>query len=250
MTYQQWHKAFGHPSPEYLRDNNYSDTSTIPKVPKDWQCETCVISKSTKRKPMLTPPEEHCKNPQDVIYCDLSGKFLKESFGKSNYYVTFIDDCTRYACVYPIHAKSDTVKAFADFIRERQVHNQAVIKRVRTDNGGEYVNAEMLKVLTRFGIKHDHTPRILMNLMAQPNGTIVPLLQQLTLCWLAYLQLYRLKPSQPPSIFGIDSLTDSQENPPRMNLSTTRSGRSIIYAPTGPKFSFIYQRRKDKLERN
>ena len=35
MTYQQWHEAFGHPSPDYLKSNNYSDASNIPKVPKD-----------------------------------------------------------------------------------------------------------------------------------------------------------------------------------------------------------------------
>ena len=158
MTYQQWHEPFGHPSPEYLKDNNYSDASTITKVPKDWQCETCITSKSTKRKPMSTPPEERCKKPFDLIHSELSGKFSKESFGKSNYYVTFIDDCTRYAWIYTIRAKSNTVKVFADFIQERWVHNQAVIKRFRTDNGDEYVNAGMLKVLTRFGIKHDRTP--------------------------------------------------------------------------------------------
>ena len=158
MTYQQWHEAFGHPSPEYRKDNNYSDAFTIPKVLNDWQCETCITSKSTKRKPISTTPGERCKNPFDLINSDLSGNFSKESFGKSNYYVTFIDNCTRYAWIYPIRAKSDTVKVFADFIQERWVHNQAVIKRFRTDNGGEYVNAEMLKVLTRFGIKDDRTP--------------------------------------------------------------------------------------------
>ena len=107
---------------------------------------------------MSTPPEQRCKNPFDLIHSDLRGKFSKESFGKSNYYVTFIDHCTRYGSIYPIRAKSDTVKVFADFIQERWVHDQAVIKRFRTDNGDEYVNAEMLNVLTRVGIKHDHTP--------------------------------------------------------------------------------------------
>jgi len=40
ITYEQWHEALGHPSPDYLKSNNYSDATNLPKVPKDWQCET------------------------------------------------------------------------------------------------------------------------------------------------------------------------------------------------------------------
>jgi len=51
VTYQQWHEALGHPSPEYIKSNNYCDDIKREKVPKDWQCETCITCKSTKRKP-------------------------------------------------------------------------------------------------------------------------------------------------------------------------------------------------------
>jgi len=49
MTYQQWHEALGHPSADYLKSNNYSDATNLPKVPKAWQCEICITSKGTKR---------------------------------------------------------------------------------------------------------------------------------------------------------------------------------------------------------
>ena len=51
-----------------------------------------------------------------------------------------------------------------------------MIKRFRTDNGGEYVNAEMLKVLTRFGIKHDRTrayPHESKGIVERYNRTII-----------------------------------------------------------------------------
>jgi len=80
------------------------------------------------------------------------------SFGKSNYYVTFIDDCTRYAWVYPIYAKSDTVKIFTSFISARHTQDKVTIKRFRTDNGGEYANAAMLTLLVKKGIVHDLSP--------------------------------------------------------------------------------------------
>jgi len=107
MTYEQWHEALGHPSPDYLKSNNYSDATNLPKVPQDWQCEICITSKSTKRKPTsTTDTETRSETLFELIHFDLSGNFPQPSFGKSNYYVTFIDDCTRYAWIYPIHAKS------------------------------------------------------------------------------------------------------------------------------------------------
>ena len=36
LPYQQWHEALGHPSPDYLKSNNYSDATNLPKVLKDW----------------------------------------------------------------------------------------------------------------------------------------------------------------------------------------------------------------------
>jgi len=117
MTYQQWHEALEHPSPDYLKGNNYSDPTKLPRVPKDWQCGTCINSKSTKRKPTSTTDTGTRSDILfELIHSDLSGRFSKTSFGKSHYYVTFIDDCTRYTWIYPIHAKSDTVKVFTSFV--------------------------------------------------------------------------------------------------------------------------------------
>ena len=158
MTYQQWHEALGHPSPKYLNSTHYSDTPTIPSIPKGWQCETCITSKSTKYKPKSIDEYERSKIPFELIHSDLSGKFSKPSFGNAWYYVTFIDDCTRYTWIYPLKAKSDTIKVFTQFIQERQTQDNAVIKRFRTDGGGEYVNNEMLKLFYKHGIIHDMTP--------------------------------------------------------------------------------------------
>jgi 5'-3' exoribonuclease 2 len=60
------------------------------------------------------------------------------SFGGSRYYVTFIDDYTRYTCVYFLKSKDEVLEKFKEF------HNFATnltgkhIKVLRTDNGGEY----------------------------------------------------------------------------------------------------------------
>ena len=98
MTYQQWYKALRYPSPDYLKGDNYSDASKLSNVLKDWQCQTCIISKSIKQKPTTTTnTKTRSGTPFELIHSELSGKFSKTSFGQSNYYVTFIDDYARYA---------------------------------------------------------------------------------------------------------------------------------------------------------
>jgi len=69
-----------------------------------------------------------------------------------------MDDCTRYAWIYPIQAKSDTIKVFTSFIYACHTQDNTIIKRFRTDNGGEYVNAAMLTLLDKQDIVHDLTP--------------------------------------------------------------------------------------------
>ena len=96
ITYQQWHEALGYPSPDYLKTNNYSDVTTLPKIPKDRQCKTCNTSKGIKPKSTTRTAIDHAKEYFDLIDTNLSGRFSKTSFSKSNYNIKCIDDCTRY----------------------------------------------------------------------------------------------------------------------------------------------------------
>lgn len=50
------------------------------------------------------------------------------------------------------------VKIFASFIQQRWIQDHVVIKRFRTDNGGESVNTVILTLLDKHGIIPDWTP--------------------------------------------------------------------------------------------
>ena len=181
MTYQQWHEALGHPTPDYLKSNNYSDATNLPQVPKDWQCKTCMTSKSIKRKP-TSMTDIRSDTLCELIHSYLSGKFYKTSFAKSHSYVPFIDNCARYTWIYPIHAKSDTVTVFTSFIYARYTPDNAIIKRFRTDNGGEYVTAAMLTLLDKQGIVQDLSPAYSHESNGVANDTIEQLSLLLALC--------------------------------------------------------------------
>jgi len=75
------------------------------------------------------------------------------------YYITFIDDFTRYAWIAFLIKKSDAKDAIKNFVRsaERQ-HTSIKIQRFHNDNGGEYVNDDLLNYYESAGITVEHTP--------------------------------------------------------------------------------------------
>jgi len=83
------------------------------------------------------------------------------SLGGSKYFVTFIDDYTRYTEVVMLKNRS-VISAFKKYmlrIRRESGHN---IKILRTNNAKEYTSTEFNKLLESEGIKHEltvHTPQ-------------------------------------------------------------------------------------------
>jgi transposase InsO family protein len=106
---------------------------------------------STKQKPL------HAKRPFELIHSDLSGRWSQPSFGKSEYYITFVDDYSKYTWVKFLRRKSDATKAIHDFVSEHDRQGQSIL-RFRTDNGGEYVNKELEGFFQSKGIIHELTP--------------------------------------------------------------------------------------------
>jgi len=144
-SYEVWHQALGHPSMlnNAEIDNLYSDSCLIPKPAKNFRCHACALSKSTHHKPTEGTGYNNAIRRFELIHTDLSGKFSVPSIGKRNYYITFIDECTRYSAIVFLMKKSDATSAIKSFVRQIEKQYDAKIQRFRHDNGGEYVNDEL-----------------------------------------------------------------------------------------------------------
>jgi len=60
--------------------------------------------------------------------------------GGKNYFVTFIDDYSKYTKVYLIKNKDEAFAMFLSYKTEVQNQLDKKIKRIRSDRGGEYVS--------------------------------------------------------------------------------------------------------------
>ena len=73
----------------------------------------------------------------EIVHIDISGPYSTTICG-SRYFLTFIDDFSRYGYLYLIKEKSDALDKFKVFKLEDEKQIGKVIKIVRSDRGGEY----------------------------------------------------------------------------------------------------------------
>lgn len=156
---------------EKARRKAFLDADIIPALPvSSFNCPACMMAKSTHHVPKPThhtsqnrhPATEsttpHNRRRLDLIYSDLCGPFPIPSLGGSIYYISFIDDVTRVTWVQFLKRKSDASTIIKNFTLEMETQYDAHIKAFQTDNGGEYINHDLLAFFKSKGIKHRLTP--------------------------------------------------------------------------------------------
>ena len=160
-----WHRRMAHVNSEGIKEmvrkgvvRGIKVNSKSEKV----KCESCVYGKCTRAAAPKTGGTR-AKNVLDLVHTDVCGPFPVPSIGGSLYFVTFIDDRSRYAWVYPLKNKSEvfsTFKKWLAMVENRESKKLKVLqwsKRLKTlqsDNGGEYLSKEMTQFLEDRGIQH------------------------------------------------------------------------------------------------
>lgn len=74
-----------------------------------------------------------------------------------NYFVTFIDDFSRFMYVRIISKKSEVFKCFKKYQMEVEALHQSKISALQTGNGGEYTGTDFENYLKEKGILHRKT---------------------------------------------------------------------------------------------
>lgn len=92
----------------------------------------------------------------DLIHMDVCGPMSK-SLGGAKYFLTFIDDYSRKVFVSFLGEKSAVTDAFREFKAVVEKQTGRMIKRLRSDNGTEFVNVGMKSICAEAGIVHETT---------------------------------------------------------------------------------------------
>jgi hypothetical protein len=96
--------------------------------------------------------------PLELIHsdlCEMNGVLTK---GGKKYFMTLIDDSTRYCYVYFLKTKDEALNYFKNYKAEAENQLDRKIKRLRSDRGGEYFSNEFDSFCAEHGIIHERTP--------------------------------------------------------------------------------------------
>ena len=147
-----WHERLGHPSNEVLKK-----TCQLNKLEVNYPgfCEICAQAKATAAS-FPTSNREY-KEVGDLVVSDVKGPFPVPSISNHRYYVSFIEAKTRFATVYLLKHKSEVFECFKRYEQLFQRQTGKQIKRIRSDNGGEYTSNEFSSYLQTSGMIHETT---------------------------------------------------------------------------------------------
>lgn len=119
------------------------------------ECEGCVYGKQT-RSPFTSTSSTNATECLELTHTDV-GVIRNSTLNGYMYWCTFLDDYSGRVVVALMKHKNHVLAAFKEYKKyaERQMH-PLVLKRVRSDNGGEYIG-EFARYLASCGIQHELT---------------------------------------------------------------------------------------------
>ncbi|GJW28810.1 zinc finger, CCHC-type containing protein [Tanacetum coccineum] len=145
-----WHARLGHV--HFKRMQDMSNDGLIHAFDMDTEkCQTCMLNKITK-KPFQNVKRE--TKVLELIHSDLCDLHATPLLGNKKYFVTFIDDASRFCYVYLLHSKDEALDKFKVFKTEVELQQGSLIKRFKTDKGGEYMDTLYFQSV---GIIHETT---------------------------------------------------------------------------------------------
>ncbi|KAL4025509.1 hypothetical protein IC575_013910 [Cucumis melo] len=122
----------------------------------DQLCEGCLHEKQS-RKSFPRESSSRARRSLELVHTDLCGPTKPSSFGKNNYFLSFIDDFSRKTWVYFVKEKSEVFGMFKRFKALVEKESGYYIKALRSDRGGEFTSNEFKTFCAENGIRRPMT---------------------------------------------------------------------------------------------
>lgn len=146
----RWHSRLGHPSLPIV--DRVISKNNLPVTRDSSQESVCDAYQRGKSHQLPYPKSFSVSSePLQLIFSDVWGP-APSSVGNKVYYVSFLDDFSKFTWIYLLKHKSEVFERFHDFqnLVERLLNRK--IKAMQTDWGGEYQHLNTF--FQRIGIEH------------------------------------------------------------------------------------------------
>ncbi|GJV23363.1 retrovirus-related pol polyprotein from transposon TNT 1-94 [Tanacetum coccineum] len=124
------------------------------KFEKDHLCSACAMGKS-KKKPHKPKSEDTNQEKLYLLHMDLCGPMRVASVNGKKYILVIVDDYSRFTWVKFLRSKDEAPDFIIKFLKMIQVRLKVTVRRIRTDNGTEFVNQTLREYYEKIGISHE-----------------------------------------------------------------------------------------------
>ncbi|GKA72023.1 retrovirus-related pol polyprotein from transposon TNT 1-94 [Tanacetum coccineum] len=132
------------------------------KFEKDHLCSACAMGKS-KKKPHKPKSEDTNQEKLYLLHMDLCGPMRVASVNGKKYILVIVDDYSRFTWVKCLRSKDEAPDFIIKFLKMIQVRLKVPVRRIRTDNGTEFVNQTLREYYEKVRISHEtfvaHSPQ-------------------------------------------------------------------------------------------
>ena len=130
-----WHHRLGHLSFKRLSLIQSQLPCIVSKCNNVQPCYICPLA---KHRCLSFPSNNHMsKFPFDLVHCDVWGPYNVSAMFGYRYFLTIVDDCTRFTWIYLLKQKSDAIVAIPQFFNMISNQFNSTIKVFRSDNAKE-----------------------------------------------------------------------------------------------------------------
>nr|GEV98855.1 Gag-Pol polyprotein [Tanacetum cinerariifolium] len=201
------------------------------KFEKDNLCLVCAMGKSTKKshKPKY---EDTNQEKLYLLHIDLCGSMRVESVYGKKYILVIVDDYCRFTWVKFLRSKDEAPDFIIKFLKMIQVRLKVLVRRIRTDNGTEFVNQTLRDYYEEVRISHETSVAC----SPQQNGVVER--RNRTLIKAARTMLIY---AQAPLFLWAEAMETAWKLQPKADI-----GIFIGYAPTKKAFR-IYNRHTRRI---
>ncbi|KAJ9538691.1 hypothetical protein OSB04_031424 [Centaurea solstitialis] len=134
---ETWHRRLGHPSSDVLDAlHSVLATNKHSLANNNDPCMVCPLAKQ-KRLPFVSL-NNMSKEAFDLIHCDVWGPFHTHSYQGHRFFLTIVDDYSRFTWVYMLKHKSEVTVLIPQFYAMIQTQFGKGIRSVRSDNAKEF----------------------------------------------------------------------------------------------------------------
>ncbi|GJW26753.1 retrovirus-related pol polyprotein from transposon TNT 1-94 [Tanacetum coccineum] len=152
-----WHRRLSHLN--FGAINHLASHSLVRGLPKlkfekDHLCSACVMGKS-KKKPHKPKSEDTNQEKLYLLHMDLYGPMRVASVNGKKYILVIVNDYSRFTWVKCLRSKDEAPDFIIKFLKMIQLRLKVPIRRIRINNGTEFVNQTLREYYEKVGISHE-----------------------------------------------------------------------------------------------